>query len=107
MAISLVNLGRRVRMLRVNKSMTQDELAEQSGLSTKYIGELERGQSNPTLLTVDKIATALDVEMTDPFEIKSDALSVQELRREIDMLLDNSDEKTLKAVFSLLSILME
>ena len=107
MAISLVNLGRRVRMLRVNKSMTQDELAEQSGLSTKYIGELERGQSNPTLLTIDKIATALDVEMADPFEIKSDALSVQELRREIDILLDNSDEKTLKAVFSLLSILME
>ena len=106
MGITAEGLGDRVRILRLNKSMTQEELAEKSGLSTKYIGELERGQSNPTLTTIEKIATALGVEMADPLEVNPEILSSQELRREINLILDKTDENTLRKIYSILIMLL-
>ncbi len=105
MGITAEGIGNRVRILRRNRSMTQEELAEKSGLSTKYIGELERGQSNPTLTTIEKIANALGVEMADPLEVDTKILSSQELRHEINLILDNTDDDTLRTIYSILNIL--
>jgi transcriptional regulator with XRE-family HTH domain len=43
--------------------MTQEQLAERSGLSYKFIGEIERGTANPTVATLERLATALGVEV--------------------------------------------
>ena len=48
--------------------MTQEQLAERSGLSYKFIGEIERGDANPTIATVDRLAAALDVDMSTLFK---------------------------------------
>lgn len=53
--------GQRVRLLRKTQNLTQEELAEKAGLSYKFIGEIERGAANPTLDTIEKIASALGV----------------------------------------------
>ncbi|MCK9417907.1 MAG: helix-turn-helix domain-containing protein [Nitrospirae bacterium] len=53
-------LGRRIRKLRQKRRLTQEHLAEQSGINAKYLGELERGIKNPTAVMVGKIAAALD-----------------------------------------------
>jgi transcriptional regulator with XRE-family HTH domain len=39
-------LGKRIRALRKQKGMSQEQLAEQVGMSGKYLGEIERGQVN-------------------------------------------------------------
>lgn len=44
--------------------MTQEQLAERSGLSYKFIGEIERGGANPTIITVDRLAGALGVSLS-------------------------------------------
>ncbi len=42
--------------------MTLEALAHDVGLSYSYLGELERGRRNPTLLVVEKVAKVLDTE---------------------------------------------
>ena len=53
---------------RTEKHYTQEELAERSGLSYKFIGEIERGAGNPTIETVSQLAVALGIEIVDFFK---------------------------------------
>ena len=54
-------VGRNVRRIRMKKRMTQEEFAERSGFSQQYLSGLERGQRNPTVITLYELATALGV----------------------------------------------
>lgn len=58
----LVALGRNLRRLRGEKALTQEELAGRASLSTNYIGEVERGERNPSAKVLFAIARALKVE---------------------------------------------
>lgn len=46
---------------------TQEQLAEKSGLSYKFIGEIERGAANPSIETLQQLSKALDVDIIDLF----------------------------------------
>lgn len=54
-------VGRNVKRLRQKKGLTQEQFAEVSGFSQQYISSLERGQRNPTVVTLYELATALGV----------------------------------------------
>ena len=54
-------VGANVARLRREKGFTQERLAELSGLSQQYLSGLERGQRNPTIVTLYEIACALQV----------------------------------------------
>lgn len=54
-------VGLRIKNLRTEKKLSQEKLAEMSGLHSTYIGQLERGEKNPTLLSLLKIAGALNI----------------------------------------------
>ena len=58
-------LGTRLKQLRRARRMTQEQLAERAGLSYKFVGEVERGQGNPTLTTMAALAEALGVGLID------------------------------------------
>ena len=51
----------KVRKLRKSKGWTQEELAVRTGLHRTYIGSIERGERNVSLINVEKIADALGV----------------------------------------------
>jgi len=53
--------GRRIRALRKLRGMTQERLAVRSGVSTKFIGEIERGLANPSLDVLDRLARAFNL----------------------------------------------
>lgn len=63
----LSNLGKTIRQTRRTKKMTQEDLAELAGVNAKYLGEVELGKANPTVLFLLKVAGALGMEMTDLF----------------------------------------
>ena len=54
-------LGRNVLRIRKSKNLTQEQLAEMSGFSQQYISGLEKGQRNPTVVTVYELSLALGV----------------------------------------------
>lgn len=57
----LLSFGNQVRSYRRRCQISQEELAELSGLDRTYISGIERGVRNPTLLVVDRISSALNV----------------------------------------------
>lgn len=56
-------VGENVLALRKAKGWSQEILGEQSGLSYKFVGEVERGRVNPSLESLEAIAKALGVEV--------------------------------------------
>ena len=54
-------VGRNVLRIRKNKNITQERLAELSGFSQQYISGLEKGQRNPTVVTIYELSQALGV----------------------------------------------
>lgn len=55
------HLARNVRAARVRAGMTQEQLAERSGLHQTYLSDIERGKRNVTLDVVERLAAALEV----------------------------------------------
>lgn len=62
-SISLkTKFGRRLRLLRRSKDLTQFQLAEKVGCSTEYISRLERGLVSPSFETIEKICFSLNID---------------------------------------------
>jgi transcriptional regulator with XRE-family HTH domain len=53
--------GKRVRELRLKRKLSQEKLAELADLHSNYVGVVERGRQNPSLLIIVKLARALEV----------------------------------------------
>lgn len=64
----LKNLGSRIRRMRTEKSISQEELADRAGVHRTYVGMIERGEKNITVLSAEKIAAALGVSISELFE---------------------------------------
>lgn len=60
--------GRNVQRHRKILNMSQEKLAEKAGVHRTYIGMIERAEKNITLLNMEKIAKALNVEIKDLLE---------------------------------------
>lgn len=61
-------VGQRIRNYRTQNGWSQEKLAELSGCHPTYIGQIERGEKNATLESVEKIASALNVPLSRLFE---------------------------------------
>ena len=73
--------GKKIRMIRRNRDMTQEKLAELSGLSLQYIGEIERGRRNPSLTSVETLAAAFGIPLAELFNLDEFKLTPEDLRR--------------------------
>ena len=61
-------LGQRIRNYRTANGLSQERLAELSGCHPTYIGQIERGEKNATLESIEKISIALNVSLSKLFE---------------------------------------
>lgn len=57
-------LGRRVRILRQRKALSQEQLAEAAQLHWTYVSGIERGKRNPGLNTLGRLARALGITLS-------------------------------------------
>ncbi len=63
--VELKELGKVIRAKRELRGLTQVELAEKSGLDRNYIGMVERGERNPSYLSLQKIAQGLGLSVDE------------------------------------------
>jgi transcriptional regulator with XRE-family HTH domain len=61
-------IGERIRSLRKEKGLTQEALAEKSGIHYSYIGGIERGDRNISLTTLEKVINALEITPVELFQ---------------------------------------
>ena len=61
-------LGLRIRSARTAKGYSQEKLAEKAGCHPTYIGQLERGEKNATVESIEKVAQALGISLSTLFE---------------------------------------
>lgn len=64
----LERISKNVKIYRESKGLTQQELAELSGLHRNYIASVEKGDRNLTVITLTRIANALNIEIQRLFD---------------------------------------
>lgn len=65
---NLKNFGSRIQELRKKNNLAQSELAEKIGLSTNFIGMVERGERNTSVDKIFKLAKAFNISLAQFFE---------------------------------------
>ena len=61
-------VGQRIRHYRTAQGLSQEKLAELAGCHPTYIGQVERGEKNATIESIEKIAVALQISLSELFE---------------------------------------
>ncbi|MBO9500666.1 helix-turn-helix transcriptional regulator [Brevundimonas sp. A19_0] len=61
----LASLGRHIRELRVRRNLSQEALADASGIDRSHMGKIERGERNVTILNLARIAKALGCNLSE------------------------------------------
>jgi transcriptional regulator with XRE-family HTH domain len=97
-----VLLGNRIRVIRKAKGWTQEALGAKADISYKYVGEIERGQQNPSFDTLVKIADALAVELSDLFRFEQGITNRKDIEARLAKILKGISEDDIRKIFSLL-----
>lgn len=95
------DIGSRIRYYRKLHNMSQEKLALTASINPAFVGHLERNEKSPTVNTLEKITSALDISLGDLF---SDAIQVNEADSRsmnydrIRLLLDELSDDDVDAV---------
>lgn len=105
-----MNIGNKIKNLRIQKSLTQEELGERTDLSKGYISQLERNLSSPSMETFFSILEVLGISPKDFFDEKEQIQQVvyqsedytvyyeEEKGYEIKWLVPDSNEQEMEPI---------
>jgi len=66
----LIALGKRIKEIRLQKKISQTEIAYRCGFDKSNYNTIESGKRNPTIISLLKISKALDISITDLFKFQ-------------------------------------
>ena len=92
-------IGKRLKKARQNRNMTLDELAEVTGVSKPMLGQIERGQSSPTVTTLWKIATGMKIPFSSFLQERGAEYTVVDLQ-ERDVLIEENGAMKVYTLFA-------
>lgn len=61
----LIKFGERIKTLRKERGWSQEKLAEESGFHRTYIGMIERGERNPSLININVFAETFKISISE------------------------------------------
>lgn len=61
----LIDFGQRIRALRKERGLSQEQLAERAGFHRNYVGMIERGERNPSLTNIEVFAKTFGVSLSE------------------------------------------
>lgn len=99
------SVGRQIRRFRKQKGLTLELLGGRAGVCPKYLGEIERGRTNPTLIMIHKIALALQKDIAELLHKDMSGNSIYMER--ITALLKGKREARVSSVVKALELLLD
>lgn len=99
-------VGERIRRLRKEMNLSQEQLAVRSGLHTNYVGQVERGEKNLTLETLDKVVGGLGISLEELFRYIGPVEKQDVLGQIVELLVERPSEDQ-KMALSVLKSVME
>ena len=106
----LIRLGKNIREKRKEKVLTQEELAEKAGINPKFLGKVERAETNVSLLTLAKICDALGISICELLAFTSmdkGLLRFGDFSSEIWKLIRHKDRKTIQLSIKVFKEILE
>lgn len=101
-------VGERIRQIRKSKGLSQEKVALKAGITTSYMGQVERGEKSPTVDSLEKISYALNVPISELFDF--DSTKVQQeysISEKIAFHLHGISLKEQEAVYQLVKQVLE
>ncbi|MCM1505681.1 MAG: helix-turn-helix domain-containing protein [Ruminococcus flavefaciens] len=99
-----IETGRRIRNYRINQHMSQEALAEKCGLHPTYIGQIERGEKNATIESIEKIAGGLSISLSRLFENIGSENDGENIPLEAYRILQECSENDQKKLIQILQL---
>ena len=94
-------LGARIKEFRERNKMTQDTLAELVGIDPKHLSRIENGKNYPSLETLEKLVSNLNVSFEDIFEFEH-LVQRTELLQNISERIQYLNDEKLKFIIKIL-----
>jgi len=100
-------LGKRIRLLRKQRKLTQAKLGDLTDICYKYIGQIERAEKNPSVMVVCRIAKALGLSLTDLLDGTSEKIENLGHLEKITHLLKRQKPARVRDIAKALELLLE
>jgi transcriptional regulator with XRE-family HTH domain len=98
------NFHEAVRAIRQAKGLTQEQVAERAGVSAKHLGEIERGDGNPSLRVMLRLSRAIDLDLATLVGDQVARLSRHDMRAEAVQHLNRLADDSLRDIVRLLRL---
>lgn len=92
-----MNIGKAIKLCRLQKNMKQEELAINAGISTSYLSLLEQGKRDPNISKIKKISEALNIPISILFFLAAERDEIEDINSE---LAEKISHLTLKLISS-------
>jgi len=99
--------GRKIRAARKAATLSRDRVAERAGITSNYLGEIERGEKWPSLEVISSIGDALNVSPSLFFNYESEEPNANLLKAKIRHILEGRGLDDLQRAHRLLKALFE
>ncbi len=101
-------LGKRLKKIRSDMGLSQEELAYHCGMQASHIGQIERGQKSPTLDTLEKLASGLNITVSELTDYSKDiTITHDEVVNKINSYLNRLNSKQKKQVLNIIKIFFD
>jgi len=99
-------VGDMIKSRRKGKNMSQAQLAEKVGMSTKYLGEVERGEGNISIEKLERVSLALDSSLGEMFD-NSHKAGRELLTAEIRDMVYKANKKDVELIYKIVKSIIE
>ncbi|MGE7934598.1 helix-turn-helix domain-containing protein [Viridibacillus arvi] len=98
-------VGNELRKIRIKQGLTLEELANKTDLDYSYLGKIERGDQNITLLTLEKIIDALNISLITLFNLnevsENNDSFLNQILEQHERMLKNRSKKEVETIHNI------
>lgn len=95
------NIGLRLRNLRKAARLSQEQTALDANITPAYLGQIERNEKNPTILTIEKLCTVFNISLSEFFSNHKPVSNNGAFLNRINAMLSNRSDVEKEKIYRL------